>query len=167
MDPADALAQQLDSHRRHVLDAAAGKEQSPFSEVAAAYGVTASSPSDEALQAVGRAIVEGCRAALSGVEKQADPRRVAFLKGRLEKFAEELPGAHRQSSGSKLGLGGIFANATAHAGWTGGHGKLKRVIRCRTCGAPQQEARVFVCSFCGGPVFATDEASEGSGGSGT
>lgn len=157
MDPADALAQQLDSHRRHVLDAAAGKEASSWAEVAAAYGVQAPSPSPEALEAVGQAIVEGCTAALSGIEKDADPRRVTFLKGRLEKFAADLALAHEQSSGSKLGLGGIFANATAHAGWTGGHGKIKRVIRCRTCGAPQQEARVFVCSFCGGPVFATDE----------
>lgn len=159
MDPADALAQQLDSHRRHVLDAAAGKESSSWTEVAKAYGVEAASPTPEALEAVGRSIVEGCTAALSGIEKDADPRRVAFLKGRLEKFATDLPFAHKQASGSKLGLGGIFANATAHAGWTAGHGKIKRVIRCRTCGAPQQEARVFVCSFCGGPVFATDETT--------
>ncbi|MBO6940029.1 MAG: hypothetical protein JJ863_33975 [Deltaproteobacteria bacterium] len=159
MDPADALAQQLDSHRRHVLDAAAGKEASSWTEVAAAYGVQSPSPTPEALEAVGKSIVEGATAALKGIEKDADPRRVAFLKGRLEKFAADLPVAHKQSSGSKLGLGGIFANATAHAGWTGGHGKIKRVIKCRNCGAPQQEARVFVCSFCGGPVFATDETT--------
>ncbi len=159
MDPADALALQLDSHRRHVLDAAAGKETSSWTEVAAAYGVQAPSPTPQAIEAVGQSIVEGCTAALSGIEKDSDPRRVAFLKGRLEKFAKDLALAHQQSSSSKLGLGGIFANATAHAGWTGGHGKIKRVIKCRTCGAPQQEARVFVCSFCGGPVFATDETT--------
>ena len=158
MDPADALAQQLDAHRRHVLDAAAGKEADAWSAVAAAYGVACGpTATPDALRAVGEAIAGGCGAALEAVAKEAAPTRVAFLRGRLERFADELALAHQQSSGSKLGLGGIFANATAHAGWTGGHGKVKRVIRCRTCGAAQEEARVFVCGYCRGPVFPTDE----------
>tara|TARA_B100001750_G_scaffold15065_1_gene10639 strand:- start:466 stop:948 length:483 start_codon:yes stop_codon:yes gene_type:complete len=158
VDPADALAQKLDAHRRHVLDAAAGKEADSFGATAATYGVTASSPTPEALTAIGEAIVAHCSEALTQVQGQADPRRVTFLRGRLERYASELAQAHQATSGgSKLGLGSIFANATAHAGWTGGHGKVRRVIRCHRCGAAQEQALVFVCSYCGGSVFPTEE----------
>ena len=90
MDPADALAQKLDAHRRHVLDAAAGKEADSFGATAATYGVTASSPTPEALTAIGEAIVAHCSEALTQVQGQADPRRVTFLRGRLERYASEL-----------------------------------------------------------------------------
>ena len=163
MDPADALAQQLDSHRRHVLDAAAGEEADSFTAIAASYGVQAPAPTPEALVAIGDAIVKHCTAALEQVKGEAAPHRLAFLRGRLEHYAAELAAAHQRASrgSSKLGLGSIFANATAHAGWQGGHGKVKRVIRCRRCGAAQEEALVFVCSYCGGSVFPTDERAGG------
>ncbi len=159
MDPADALANQLDAHRKHVLDAAKG--DGVWSEVAASYGVNAQTPDEASVRAVGEAIAAACGRSLERVAAEARSDRVTFLRGRLAGFGEDLVVGYRMSSnsgGGGLGLGSIFSNATAHAGWTGAWGKAKRVLKCRTCGAAQEEVRVFDCSYCGGPLFpATEE----------
>lgn len=55
-----------------------------------------------------------------------------------------------------LGLNAIFENAQASVGkhwWSDMKFDARITLICKSCGAPQQKTRDFICAYCGGDLF--------------
>ena len=87
--------------------------------------------------------------------------RVSILKAQLERVVDEeghrYDLAVKPAAATGAGLGMIFANARRSAKldpWKGLEWRDCLTLTCSSCGAPQEEARNFVCSYCGQNIFA-------------
>ncbi len=154
-----ALEAQLDEHLAYVREAA--KTPARWPDVQRHYGVPVEPApfgvvSPTQVHTVVQAIV---LAAARQLDAMAAPTPdLEWLWQRLGRLAADEANAHRAATAPKssLGVGGIFANATAHVGkewWANMKYEHTLVALCRTCGAAQEKARDFKCSYCGGALF--------------
>lgn len=140
------LVATLAAHRKHLLDAYKGPQ---WPEVAQHYG--ASGATREAQ----------LRSALESVVAWA--RRfpsAAAISDRLDRFTADALDEASPKTGATAGLSMIFANATANTGWWAAKYSTTTtyIADCSSCGAPQQKVLVFVCQYCGNPLY--EEESE-------
>lgn len=156
-----ALEEQLEAHLTYVR--AAAKSPARWPEVQRHYGLPVEAApfgvvSPTQLHAVVQAIVLGAARQLETIT--APHAELERLWQRLGRLAADEANAHAAASSPKsnLGLGSIFAHATAHVGkewWAGMKYDYNLVALCRQCGAAQEKARDFKCGYCGGPLFGT------------
>ncbi len=154
-----ALEAHLDAHVSYVRGAA--KNPGSWPDVQRHYGLPVEpapfgAVSAAQVHAVMQAIVLGAARQLETTS--APPTELERLWQRLGRLAADEANAQAATVAPKsnLGLGGIFANATAHVGkewWAGMKYDHVLMAICRTCGAAQEKPRDFKCSYCGGALF--------------
>jgi hypothetical protein len=144
----EELADAISMHRARLLAAFRGEE--PWEPVRESYGVPPTGPREAELRACLEAVaIWGSDAArrLGGPQGTALAAHLADLVRETMNEASPAP-----ATGSKAGLGMIFANATANVGWwKERYGKVKQtyVARCRHCGGKHTTALAFHCPYCG------------------
>jgi ribosomal protein L37E len=165
----DALDQILEAHLAFVRDAARTPVRWP--DVQRHYGLHVEAApfgavSATQVHAVVQAIVLGVA---REVEKLgASDADCSVMWTRLGRLAIDEASAHADSIKPKtnnLGLGNIFANATAQVGkewWAGMKYDEKIVALCRSCGAAQERTRDFKCAYCGGAMFGAPREGGGT-----
>lgn len=133
-----------------------------WAEVQARYQLASplpkAAPSAQQLRMVVNGLVMQCAQALEQSGDRSPAAHALWL--RLCRTVDEEGRAHQEWLGpgkprSKL-LGNIMQNATAsvnEAFWTAFKWNARIVAMCKTCGAPQQTARNYKCSYCGGDMF--------------
>jgi hypothetical protein len=136
----DAVAV-LAAHRARLLGAFRGGTWAPTAAAYQAIGPTPLAQLESALRAVeswGRHVT-------------ADPA----VHAHLDTFVREALDEVAPATGAVAGLAGIFANATAHAGWWAAQtdGTTSYVATCASCGATQQRVLTFTCERCDQPLY--------------
>lgn len=164
MDPLFAIDETLDAHVRYVHESAL--VPSAWVEACRYYGLVIQGRSagpatvDEVANAL-RVVMVRAAAELERVQAAFDEdddrvqRLWDRLAGLIPKEAEVYKARITPKAGG-LGLAGIFENAQASVGkhwWSDMKFDLRITLICKTCGAPQQKTRDFVCAYCGGDLF--------------